>query len=61
MVNKQEKKLIKLNVKAQSCLTRKKAQKLIKKADKAHKKVFASDFWAPLIIIDDGETPGTTL
>ena len=44
MVNKREKKLIKLNVKAQSCLTRKKAQKLIKKADKAHKKVFASDF-----------------
>ena len=31
-------KLVKLNVKAQNCLSRKKAQKLIRKADKYHKK-----------------------
>tara|TARA_R100001530_G_scaffold120755_1_gene88075 strand:+ start:1685 stop:1816 length:132 start_codon:yes stop_codon:yes gene_type:complete len=43
-VNKQEKKLLKISAKAQVCLTRKKAQKLIKKANKAHKKVFAANF-----------------
>jgi hypothetical protein len=43
-MNKQDKKLIKLNIKAQSCLSREKAQKIIKKADKAHQKVFAANF-----------------
>jgi|TARA_Y100001963_G_scaffold145539_1_gene219313 hypothetical protein len=43
-VNKQEKKLLKINTKAQACLTREKAQKLIKKANKVHKKVFAANF-----------------
>lgn len=47
-MNKQDKKLIKLSVKAQSCLSRQKAQKIIKKADKAHQKVFAANFWAPV-------------
>ena len=41
---KAEKKLIKINLKAQKCLTREKAQKLIKKAHKQHQKVFISDF-----------------
>ena len=35
---KAEKKLMKLNVKAQECLSRKKAQKIIKKANKQHEK-----------------------
>ena len=35
---KAEKKLMKLNVKAQECLSRKKAQKIIKKADKQYAK-----------------------
>lgn len=40
---KQYKKLQALNVKAEQCLSRKKAQKLIRKADKAHSKLnFAS-------------------
>ncbi len=38
-LNKQEKKLIKLNNKAQVCLTREKAQKIIRKADKAFSKL----------------------
>ena len=57
MVNKQEKKLFKLNTKAQACLTREKAQKLIKKANKAHKKVFAANFWAPFAYTGGQITP----
>ena len=48
MANKQTRKLLKLNVKAQNCLSREKAQKIIKKAAKAHQKVFAANFWAPV-------------
>ena len=38
-VQKQHAKLLKLQAKAQDCLSREEAQKLIKKADKAHKKL----------------------
>jgi len=34
-MDKREKKLIKLNTKAQECLSRKKAQKILKKHEKA--------------------------
>jgi hypothetical protein len=44
MTDKQKKKLIKLNMKAESCLSRRKAQKVLKKADKVHQKVFAANF-----------------
>ena len=37
-LNPSEKKLIKLQSKAQQCVSRKKAQKIIKKADKAYEK-----------------------
>jgi|TARA_B100001758_G_C18035199_1_gene415143 hypothetical protein len=36
---KQHKKLIKLKVKAEECLTREQAQKILRKADKAHRKL----------------------
>ena len=36
---KQHAKLLKLQTKAQECLSRQEAQKIIKKADKAHKKL----------------------
>ncbi len=36
---KQHSKLLKLQTKAESCLSREEAQKLIKKADKAHRKL----------------------
>ena len=36
---KQEKKLRKLEQKAEDCLTREEAQKIIRKADKAHRKI----------------------
>lgn len=36
---KQHAKLLKLQTKAQECLSREEAQKIIKKADKAHKKL----------------------
>ena len=36
---KQHRKLIKLQLKAEECLTREEAQKIIKKADKAHRKL----------------------
>lgn len=36
---KQHSKLLKLQTKAQDCLSREEAQKLIRKADKAHKKL----------------------
>ena len=38
-MNKYEIKLLKLQSKAQDCVTREKAVKLIKKSDKAHKKM----------------------
>ena len=38
-MNKQEKKLIKLTDEANSCETREEAQKIIRKADKAHAKL----------------------
>tara|TARA_B100000700_G_C14709085_1_gene698218 strand:- start:348 stop:476 length:129 start_codon:yes stop_codon:yes gene_type:complete len=38
---KQHSKLLNLQAKAQKCLSRKEAQKIIKKADKAHKKLVA--------------------
>ena len=38
-MNKQEKKLIKLNEKANECTSRKEAQKIISKADTAHAKL----------------------
>ena len=38
-MDKREKKLVKLNVKAQECVSRKKAQKILKKADKIHLKI----------------------
>ena len=44
MTDKQKKKLIKLNMKAESCLSRRKAQNVLKKADKVHQKVFAANF-----------------
>ena len=44
MTDKQKKKLIKLNMKAESCLSRRKAQKVLKKADKVHQKGFAANF-----------------
>ena len=37
-MEKAEKKLIKLQTKAQECVSRNKAQKIIKKADKAYEK-----------------------
>ena len=36
---KQHAKLLKLQAKAQKCISRKEAQVIIKKADKAHKKI----------------------
>ena len=36
---KQHSKLLKLQAKAQECLSREEAQKIIRKADKAHKKL----------------------
>ncbi len=36
---KQHEKLLKLQTKAENCLSREEAQKLIRKADKAHKKL----------------------
>jgi hypothetical protein len=44
ILKKAFKKLIKLNVKAEKCLTREKAQKLLRKAEKQHQKIFISDF-----------------
>ena len=38
-MNKQEKKLIKLTDQANDCLSREEAQKIIRKADKAHAKL----------------------
>tara|TARA_R100000353_G_C6467510_1_gene185613 strand:+ start:248 stop:385 length:138 start_codon:yes stop_codon:yes gene_type:complete len=38
-LNKHEKKLIKLQTKAQDCVSREKAVKIIHKADKTHKKM----------------------
>ena len=38
-LNKVEKKLLKFQSKAQECVSREKAVKLIKKSDKAHKKM----------------------
>jgi hypothetical protein len=43
-VNKAEKKLIKLNKKAELCLTREKAQKVLKKADKVRRNNFVANF-----------------
>ena len=40
---KEEKKLIKLQTKAQECLSRKKAQKIIKKADKQYAKTIITE------------------
>jgi len=37
--DKQHSKLLKLQAKAENCLSREEAQKLIRKADKAHKKL----------------------
>ncbi len=37
--SKQHTKLIKLQTKAEACITREEAQKLIKKSDKAHRKL----------------------
>ena len=37
--DKQHAKLLKLQTKAENCLTREEAQKLIKKSDKTHKKL----------------------
>ena len=37
--DKQHRKLVKLKVKAEECLTREQAQKIIRKADKAHRKL----------------------
>jgi len=37
--DKQHRKLKKLQLKAQDCLSREEAQKIIKKADKAHRKL----------------------
>ena len=37
--DKQHLKLVKLKVKAEECLTREQAQKIIRKADKAHRKL----------------------
>ena len=45
-LNKSERKLIKLQSKAQECVSRTKAQKIIKKADKAHEKArITQDRW----------------
>jgi len=38
-LNKEAKKLIKLQSKAQECVSRKKAQKILKKSDKLHSKL----------------------
>ena len=38
-LNKYEKKLLKLQSKAESCVCREKAVKILKKSDKAHKKM----------------------
>ena len=38
-VNKQHAKLLKLQTKAEQCISREEAQKLIRKADKAHQKL----------------------
>ena len=40
---KQHRKLEKLQLKAEVCLTREEAQKIIKKADKAHRKLEGAD------------------
>ena len=37
--NKQHRKLEKLQIKAEECLTREAAQKILRKADKAHRKL----------------------
>ena len=37
--DKQHRKLVKLKVKAEECLTREQAQKIIRKADQAHRKL----------------------
>ena len=37
--DKQHRKLVRLKLKAEECLTREQAQKIIRKADKAHKKL----------------------
>ena len=42
---KQEKKLRKLEQKAEDCLTREEAQKIISKADKAHRKINDAEFF----------------
>ena len=43
---KEERKLLKLQSKAQECVSRTKAQKIIKKADKAHEKArITQDRW----------------
>tara|TARA_B100000700_G_C14295515_1_gene512408 strand:+ start:318 stop:446 length:129 start_codon:yes stop_codon:yes gene_type:complete len=39
--DKQHSKLLKLQAKAQGCISREEAQKIIKKADNAHKKLSA--------------------
>ena len=45
-MNTHERKLIKLQSKAQECVSRKKAQKIIKKADKQHEKArITQDRW----------------
>ncbi len=41
-LKKSEKKLLKLNKKAEACLTRKKAQKIIKKYEKANTALYES-------------------
>ena len=61
MTDKQKKKLIKLNMKAESCLSRRKAQKVLKKADKLHQKVFAANFWAPVNVCDTPKPPDGAL
>ncbi len=40
---KQHKKLVKLSFKAQECLSRETAQKIIKKAEKAHSKLLSNE------------------
>ena len=40
---KQHAKLLKLQTKAEGCLSREEAQKLIRKADKAHKKLSSTE------------------
>jgi len=43
--SKQYKKLQELNVKAEQCLTREEAQKLLRKADKAHCKLAFANWY----------------